>query len=39
MQLSFKKRYSAAVAVMTDIAFPAEGITTAPEVDDICRTR
>jgi hypothetical protein len=41
MKAIFKKRYSKAVAVMTDIAFPAKKNhpTTANEVDDICRTR
>jgi hypothetical protein len=36
----FGKRYSDAVAAITDIAFPEEGhATTAKEVDDICRNR
>ena len=40
MQRKFKKRYSEAVGVMTDIAFPPEknSQTTAKEVDDICRS-
>jgi hypothetical protein len=34
------KRYSAAIAVLTDLAFPdQEQVTTEKEVDDICRDR